>query len=284
MGGQKFTNRDLPTDEFTIIRNEAVYDPRLSLKALGLLVIMRSRPAEWVFYLSELQTHIRDGRDALRSALNELIELGYVKAQQTRRQGGKFGHTDYDVTDRRPVDGSTVAGKPAYGKTVSGKPASNKTDSIKTDSIKTEKHSSISELSVPEPQAGLVPQAARANRSITKDEAESFLSAWNDNRGQLPACQVLTDKRRKGIARFLKDLPGDADGLAVFRAAVQEVARDSFWIERKYGLDNLLVQGRVVEKAEKHMAGPRADRKVVEAVQRASSFADRIRARRANQS
>lgn len=125
-------------------------------------------------------------------------------------------------------------------------------------------------------------ELAAAPQSLAKvDAVDVFLELWNANCGRLPQCRTLTKKRRKGIQQFISEVD-DPEG--AFVAAVREVASDPFWLEKGYNIDNLLVQGRVVEKAEKHMAGPRADRKVVEAVQRASSFADRIRARRANQS
>ena len=126
--------------------------------------------------------------------------------------------------------------------------------------------------------AELVPQAARA--SLTRDAAEKFLAIWNEHRGRLPAVQVLTEKRKRNLRSFLKEVPAGADPVAVFTAAVREVARDPFWAERKYNLDNLLRPGRVIEKAEKHLAGPAPKRNVAEAAERAASLAERIRARR----
>lgn len=128
--------------------------------------------------------------------------------------------------------------------------------------------------------AELVPQAARELTSSQSDIHEVLLAAWNTHRGPLPAVQVLTEKRRKGLRSFLKEVPAGADPVAVFTAAVREVARDSFWAERKYNLDNLLVAGRVIEKAEKHLAGPAPKRNATEAAERATSLAERIRARR----
>ena len=76
-----------------------------------------------------------------------------------------------------------------------------------------------------------------------------FLEAWNEHRGRLPAAQKLSRTRRRDIDK-LTDEHG-ADALPLFVAAVQHVAADEFWIAKGYNLDNLLRDGRVLEKAEK---------------------------------
>jgi len=93
----------------------------------------------------------------------------------------------------------------------------------------------------------------RTSLSATRaHEHDTFLEAWNYHRGTLPAARSLDAKRKRGIDALRKE-HGD-DALAIFTAAVQCVAADDFWIERGYGLDNLLRPGRVLEKAEKHVA------------------------------
>jgi len=134
--------------------------------------------------------------------------------------------------------------------------------------------------------AELVPQAAPhapVKRENRKELHEALLTAWNEHRGPLPAVQALTEKRRNGLRAFLKEVPAGTDPVAIFTAAVTEVARDPFWIERKYNLDNLLRAGRVIEKAEKHAAGPAANPNTQQAVERATSLAERIKARREHQ-
>jgi len=65
-------------DPFTRIPNAAI-NSGLSLKALGLLVFMLSKPDGWNFTERGLMSQLDTGRHALASAMTELIESGYVK-------------------------------------------------------------------------------------------------------------------------------------------------------------------------------------------------------------
>src|SRR5690606_19831497 len=135
---RKYRNR--PTRDYTVLRNAALRNPALSLKAKGALALMLTFPDDWEYHLDHLEAMSRDGRDALRAAIRELEAHGYIKRFQRRRPDGTLGDAEYHVTDDVPtVDGKTVAGQSVAGKTVAGKPAATKTDLTKTDSTKTEK-------------------------------------------------------------------------------------------------------------------------------------------------
>ena len=82
---------------FTIIDNRGMKDEKLSLKAKGLLAYLLTLPDDWKIYVSELQKHSRDGRDSIRAAINELIENGYLKREETRDERGVFSGVEYHV-------------------------------------------------------------------------------------------------------------------------------------------------------------------------------------------
>lgn len=65
-------------DPFTRVPNAAI-NSGLSLKALGLLVFMLSKPDGWNFTERGLMSQLDTGRHALASAMGELIESGYVR-------------------------------------------------------------------------------------------------------------------------------------------------------------------------------------------------------------
>jgi len=65
-------------DPFTRIPNTAI-NSGLSLKALGLLVFMLSKPDGWNFTERGLMSQLDTGRHALASAMGELIQTGYVR-------------------------------------------------------------------------------------------------------------------------------------------------------------------------------------------------------------
>lgn len=66
------------TKGFTIIDNGSIRDPRLSLSALGLLLVMLSHPDTWDFHLKQLGESRGAGITILTRAMNELIACGYV--------------------------------------------------------------------------------------------------------------------------------------------------------------------------------------------------------------
>ena len=93
---------------FTIIDNDIINDPRMHLKALGLFAYMWSKPDDWQVYISEIATHFKDGESAVSSAMKELMELGYLKRTQNRKDG-KFSTYDYVLQEiPKPKNHSSV--------------------------------------------------------------------------------------------------------------------------------------------------------------------------------
>lgn len=79
---------------FTIIDNDVINDDRMHLKALGLYAYMWSKPDNWQFYINEIASHFKDGESAVSSAMKELMNLGYLKRTQNRKDG-RFANYDY---------------------------------------------------------------------------------------------------------------------------------------------------------------------------------------------
>jgi len=72
---------------FFNISKDVVNDERLSLKALGLLCFMLSKPNDWKFWDTELAKHHKDGIDAVKSAIKELKQAGYVRRKPIKVKG-----------------------------------------------------------------------------------------------------------------------------------------------------------------------------------------------------
>ena len=96
--------------DFTIIRNAWARDGRMSMRARGLLVQLLSHRPGWEVTIESLVRDNPEGRDAVRSAIHELEELGYLVREQ-RREGTKFSGVDYTMQD--PWNPSV--GKPDVG-------------------------------------------------------------------------------------------------------------------------------------------------------------------------
>ena len=105
-----FRNRH--SSNFTILSNDMINDKTLSFKARGLLVFMLSRPANWKFYSSEIESHSdRDGGTSISSGIKELIKAGYVSRTQTKNEAGQWEECAWDVWET-PQAGKPHAVKP----------------------------------------------------------------------------------------------------------------------------------------------------------------------------
>lgn len=51
---------------------------------------MLSMPNNWKFYDDELVKHAKDGKDALKSAIKELKQYGYMRRERRQNEKGKF--------------------------------------------------------------------------------------------------------------------------------------------------------------------------------------------------
>ena len=63
---------------YTKIDNRYLEDKNISLKAKGLLSFMLSLPLDWDYSLDGLEKICKEGKDSIRSALNELKLYGYL--------------------------------------------------------------------------------------------------------------------------------------------------------------------------------------------------------------
>jgi DnaD/phage-associated family protein len=75
---------------YVVMNKTALHDPRLSWKAKGLHAYMLSMPNDWKFYDDELVKHAKDGKDALKSAIKELKQYGYMRRVRRQNEQGKF--------------------------------------------------------------------------------------------------------------------------------------------------------------------------------------------------
>lgn len=83
---------------FTQVTNAILRDPKMSLKAKGLLTLMLSMDGDrWTWSVAGLASLSRDGVDSVREGLKELHRLGYFFSRRKRLAGGKLGPSEYWV-------------------------------------------------------------------------------------------------------------------------------------------------------------------------------------------
>lgn len=74
---------------FTIIDNAAIRDPRLSMRARGILVTLLSLPPETPVNSKALETG-REKRDAIQTAMRELAAAGYLRRVRHQDPTGRW--------------------------------------------------------------------------------------------------------------------------------------------------------------------------------------------------
>lgn len=84
---------------FTQVGNDMLNDQKISLQAKGLLGIFVSNSEEWKIQMSEIITRSKNGREAHYSALNELIQFGYVARVRIKNKQGVHLKMEYIFSD-----------------------------------------------------------------------------------------------------------------------------------------------------------------------------------------
>jgi len=87
-----------PRSDFTVIPNRVLRDDALSYRARGLLVYLLSQPPEWTISSNRLAIESGEGRDAVRTALRELMCVGYLNLDRRQDDRGLWA-SHYTVTD-----------------------------------------------------------------------------------------------------------------------------------------------------------------------------------------
>jgi hypothetical protein len=172
-------------DPFTRVPNAAVEDDRLDLRSRGLLLFMLSKPDGWTFRERALAKQAGVGRDQVRSAMQKLIEAGYVRRRWEAREDGPpamvtevYDRAQDVLCDIQPEVGFPEVGNPDRGES---RPLSNEgflvTKEVSKSSASVEKTSSR-KCSLPAGWKSTEEQVLQLREKFPKlsieDEAEKF--------------------------------------------------------------------------------------------------------------
>lgn len=117
--------------DFARIPNAWLRDERLTRKARGLLAEIMTHSVGWHVSVRGLEKSGLEGRDAIRAALVELKEAGYLQVSQSRGERGRWSEVEYELCDPATVNGFSVSGGlPGVGLSASGQSDHKKTISI----------------------------------------------------------------------------------------------------------------------------------------------------------
>lgn len=102
-------------EQFTQIKNDWLRDERISFKARGLLAYIESHSTGWQISVHWLAGKNPEGKEAIRSAIQELELYGYLKRSQ-ENVGGKFGEVTW--TTQEPLAENPLAENPPHKNTI----------------------------------------------------------------------------------------------------------------------------------------------------------------------
>ena len=88
------------TRDYTVMSNHHLKNRALSLKAKGLLSLVLSLPDDWDYSLKGLVSISVEGIDAIRQAVAELEEQGYVVRERVRDEKGCLRGTEYVIYEQ----------------------------------------------------------------------------------------------------------------------------------------------------------------------------------------
>ena len=120
---------------YTVMANHHLRDERLSLKSKGLLSVILSLPDDWRISIDGMTQFSADGKDAIRSAIRELTDAGYITRAQTHSEAGTFSGYDYIVHETpaaSPSSGFPTMEKPTTENPTTEKPTLRNTDRLST--------------------------------------------------------------------------------------------------------------------------------------------------------
>ena len=102
---------------YTVMSNHHLRNKDLSLKAKGLLSQMLSLPEDWDFTLKGLSLINREQIDAIRAAVRELEQAGYIVRSRERDSQGRLRGADYIIYEQpQPVPDSPTLENPTLDK------------------------------------------------------------------------------------------------------------------------------------------------------------------------
>lgn len=134
---------------YTVMSNHHLRNKELTLKAKGLLSQMLSLPEDWDYTLKGLSHINRESIDAIRTAIWELEQAGYIARQQGRDDKGKMTAIEYTIFEQpQPADNTPTpleypilenptTDKPTLDKPTSDKPLSENPTQLNKEILKT---------------------------------------------------------------------------------------------------------------------------------------------------
>ena len=132
------------TSDYTVMSNFHLKDRRMSLKAKGLLSLILSLPDDWNYTIGGLVAICAEKEVAIKTALNELKDRGYLRVDKrvpTKANGGKYEYV-YNIFEQpygiQAVENQGVENQPLESQGVEPIPLYKGTNKSNTDKSNTD--------------------------------------------------------------------------------------------------------------------------------------------------
>lgn len=213
--------RHRETADYTVTPNAIYRDRRLSYRALGLLLYLLHLPDGWETDSTQLATDRAEGRDAIRTALRQLQDAGYVtrRRQQDPETGQWATHMTVQSHPENPqVTPKTENQAPDTHPTNTKPHVTPKTDSQSSEiqssgtrpsvnqalnqSTESKYYKSPAAVTSPTPHASARDHAAQLNTNAVPAHAFQLLTRWHHTIGDPYPGETLTALARP-VAQLL---------------------------------------------------------------------------------
>lgn len=199
---------------YTVMANHHLRDERLSLKSKGLLSLILSLPDDWRISIEGMTQFSSDGKDAIRSAIRELTDAGYITRDQTHSETGTFSGYEYTIHETpaaSPSSGFPTMENPTTGNPTTENPTLRNTEELSTDMPPI----------VPHEGDGEPPKRKRrATKSAPDYRPDVFARFW--------AAYPRGEDKQGAIAAWDELKPDDETMLAMSRALVRQKASEEW--------------------------------------------------------
>jgi hypothetical protein len=185
---------------YTVMSNHHLRNKDLPLKAKGLLSQMLSLPEDWDYTLKGLSLINREQIDAIRAAIRELEQAGYIVRSRERDSQGRLRGADYVIYEQpQPVPDSPTLENPMLDNPTQEKPTLGKPTQLNKDISSKEK--SITDVSITDPipilsrPSPLEDEAAQPpERKGTEAKSQSAIEIYR---------QIITNNKQMTFNHFV---------------------------------------------------------------------------------
>ena len=188
-------------ENYTVMSNVHLKDKRMTLKAKGLLSVVLSLPPDWDYSFAGLVAICKESETAMKSAIKELKEFGYLTITKERDEKGHFDYVY--VFNENPQTDLPVVENPVVENPPTDNPMVENVRQLNTKELNTKELNTKIDI-VPEQEQEPIPYAeiityfnevAGTHYLLRGKEIKKFIKArWNDG-FRLEDFKTVLDKK-----------------------------------------------------------------------------------------